>query len=362
MPTPLPTRARRVRPWLAPMLAGMVALPSLFLGGMYSGEMLKAKLTSRVIEDAPAGAVSEDQFKLELGVDARLALIDPARVRLELARGWDREQTAFNDGTALIYFSGPFFEEHHGSDYYAHAIGDLYFDDHLEVATQVSRGFADRRYYMALTRNGRVEFGFGGWQAGMEQRYCAFVGGMGYLFNQDGEAPNYINPYSGIKQELHNMIPRERLIVGRTADGKLAVIKTLPMLVGSATWLARDHELVEAYFLDQGNKARFIVPGKVDDAPRYNLPYLLRISDNNSPPLEYSPPPLEEYQLHNKKRRKTRAAAPQASPSPSVAPVDPFGAAAPEITPEPLPDDTPEPEIDPFGSPAPDPTPNSETP
>lgn len=349
-------------------MVGSFAFPSLFLGGMYAGEMLKAMVSTRLVSDTPVGATSVDEMKLEVLPEARLVSLDPGMIRMELARGWDRERVAFGDNTALIYFSGPFFEEHEGNSYYAHAIGDLYFDDHLEVATEISRPFADRRYYMALTRDGRVEFGFGGWRPGFEERYQAFVGGLGFLFNSEGEAATYSNPYTGLKQELHNMIPRERLIVGRSAEGRLVVIKTLPMLVSSATWFAKEHGLVEAYYLDQGNKARFIVPGQIEDAPRYNLPYLLRISDKTSPPLENSPVPLEEYQLHHKKPRPRPTRTPEASPSasPDEGGYDPF-APGPQASIEPVPEateaptDPPLPEetpLDDASTPDPEPTPD----
>ncbi|MNX74030.1 hypothetical protein D3C86_1054540 [compost metagenome] len=253
---------------------------------------------------------------------------------MELARGWAHERVAFQDPTGLLYFSGPFFEERKGdNDYYARAIGDLYFDDHLELATPVSRPFADRRYYMALRRSGTVEFGYSGWRPGYEEKYSAFVGGLGYLYSPYDAAPDYSDPYTGLKQELHNMIPRERLLVGRDSEGHLVVMKTLPMPLTTASWIAKSKGMVEAYYLDQGNKARFVVPGRVQDNPRYNLPYMLRISDRSSPPLLFSPPPpLDEYQLHHKKRKPHVKKTPAPTAEPDQLPVD----AQPESTPAPV--------------------------
>lgn len=302
-------RKARTRPWLAPLVAALAAVPALFLVGMVAGEVAKSVRMTQVVDNAPAAAARSDEMQLDLAQDARVAIIDPRGIRMDLARGWEVERQAFNDTTALLFFSGPFFEEHRGQDYYAHAIGDLFINDHLEVASEISRAFADRRYFMALTRFGTVEFGYSGWRPGYEDQYAAFVGGLGYLYNDAGPAPDYSDPYTGLKQELHNMIPRERLLVGRNAEGKLIVMKTLPMPLTTTSWVARSHGMVEAYYLDQGNKARFIVPGRVDDSPRYNLPYMLRISDKTSPPMMWTPAPLEDYKLHHKKRRKRKRVA-----------------------------------------------------
>lgn len=271
---------------------------------MISGEYAKSMVMTRIVDDmSPAAAARADEMKLEVTQDAKVAVIDPRGIRLELARGWEVERMAFNDTTAMLFFSGPFFEEHKGNNYFAHAIGDLFINGHLEVASEISRAFADRRYYMALTRYGTVEFGYSGWRPGYEEKYVAFVGGLGHLYSDYGPASDYSDPYTGLKQELHNMIPRERLLVGKNAEGMLVVMKTLPMPMTTTSWVAKSHGLVEAYYLDQGNKARFIVPGRVDDNPRFNLPYMLRISDKTSPPMMWTPAPLEEYRIHHKKKR-----------------------------------------------------------
>lgn len=277
-----------------------------FLTGMLTGEVLKSMHSSEVFElssDAPVAAARPDEMRLDVSREARLAVIDPRSIRVELARGWSQEQTAFEDQAALLYFSGPFFEEHKGEYYDANAIGDLFVGDRLQVASEASRPFADRRYFMALRRNGTITFGFGGWHPGFEQKYATFVGGLGYLFNEDGCADTYSDPYKGFKQEMHNMIPRERLLVGRDAVGHLMVMKTLPLPMSTAEWLAKSRGFIEAYYMDQGNKARFIVPGRISDAPRYNLPYLIRISDKASSPFVASPGPLSEYGLHQRKRK-----------------------------------------------------------
>ncbi|HEY9897663.1 MAG TPA: hypothetical protein V6D00_00650 [Pantanalinema sp.] len=334
-PAPGAGRSSAKRP-IWPIIGALAALPVFFVGGMVAGEIAKSMVSTRVVEmssDSPLAASSADQIRLDLSNEARIAVLDPASIRMELARGWEHERVAFQDPTGLLYFSGPFFEERKGeNDYYARAIGDLYFDDHLELATPASRGFADRRYYMALRRSGSIEFGYSGWRPGYEEKYVAFIGGLGYLYSPYDVAPDYSDPYTGLKQELHNMIPRERLLVGRDAEGHLVVMKTLPMPLTTASWLAKSKGLVEAYYLDQGNKARFIVPGRVEDTPRYNMPYMLRISDKASPPMLFSPPPpLDEYQLHHKKRKPRPKKTPVPSAVPSTAPTEAPAEAPPGV-------------------------------
>lgn len=295
-------------------MAALAGLPGLFVVGMIAGEYAKSMAMTQILDNSPAAAARSNEMKLDLAQDAQVAFIDPRGIRMDLARGWEVERLAFNDTTALLFFSGPFFEEHKGNDYYAHAIGDLYINDHLEVASAISRPFADRRYYMALTRYGTVEFGYSGWRPGYEEKYTAFIGGLGFLYSDSGPASDYSDPYTGLKQELHNMIPRERLLVGKDAEGRLVVMKTLPMPMTTTSWVARSHGMVEAYYLDQGNKARFIVPGRVNDNPRFNLPYMLRISDRTSPPMMWTPAPLEEYKIHHKKKKRRKKIEPTPVP------------------------------------------------
>lgn len=296
-------------------MAALAGLPGLFVVGMIVGEYAKSMAMTQILDNSPAAAARSGEMSLDLAQDAQVAIIEPRGIRMDLARGWEVERLAFNDTTALLFFSGPFFEEHKGRDYYAHAIGDLFINDHLEVASEISRKFADRRYYMAVTRFGTVEFGYSGWRPGFEEKYAAFVGGLGYLYDDAGPAADYSDPYTGLKQELHNMIPRERLLVGKDAEGRLIVMKTLPMPMTTTSWVARSHGMVEAYYLDQGNKARFIVPGRVNDNPRYNLPYMLRISDKTSPPMMWTPAPLEEFKIHHRKKKKRRKV--EATPVPA---------------------------------------------
>jgi hypothetical protein len=111
-----------------------------------------------------------------------------------------------------------------------------------------------------------------------------------------------------VKQTFHNAIPRERLFVGKDREGRFMIMKTSPLPQMAVEMSVRSHGFEEAFFLDQGNKARFIVPGRLEDRPRYNLPYMLRVSDLDTAPIEYEAPPLDEYTIHARKRRKLSTA------------------------------------------------------
>ncbi|MBU6427930.1 MAG: hypothetical protein KGR26_02875 [Cyanobacteria bacterium REEB65] len=262
-----------------------------FLAGAGTGAIANRLIPQQAEIVSLTPRVPQSKFRLETSGGVLCAIIDTKRVRIDLARGWDQELKAFDDSNALLYFTGPFFEEEHGYGYDAKIIGDVYFYGQLTLASPESRGFADRRYYLAISRGGRLKFGFGGWQPGYESLYDVYVGGLGYLYGPEPPPPTYSNPYSGLTQRIHDAIPRERLIVGKDADGHLVVIKTRPTMTKGAIEAAESHGLVEAYFLDQGNKARFIAPGQINDRPRYNLPYLLRVADRDKPWIPDGSPP-----------------------------------------------------------------------
>ncbi len=303
------------------VLALTLTMPLFFVGGMVTGEYVKSVAGIRIVTPELQRMLPlrrSGQMDLQLTQETQLASLDTSHVRIQIARGWDVEQKAFSDTSALLYFSGPFFEEHPGTGYNANSIGDVFVDGQLSVASQKSAGFALRRYYMALRHDGRIEFGFGGWQSGFENRYSAFFGGLGYAYLPSGPDPNYLDPYSGVKQTLHNAIPRERLFVGKGRDGRFLVMKTSPLPQLAVEMFVRRQGFEEALFLDQGNKARFIVPGRLEDRPRYNLPYMLRVSDLDTAPLEYEAPPLDDYSLYARKRRRTAVATPSATASPAV--------------------------------------------
>lgn len=263
-----------------------------------------------------------------------VAIMDPRSIRLDLAKGWDREENAFRDKKALLYFTGPFFEEEDGKGYDARVIGDLYFYGELTPASDASRGFANRRYHFGLTRRGRVKFGYGGWKPGYDHKFRVFIGGLGFLYGPDKPPADYSDPYKGLKQRLHDAVPRERLVVGRDDKNHLIVLKTPPRNREGAMDAAKGQGLIEAYYLDQGNKARFIVPAQIDDRPRYNLPYLLRVADRDSVYDGRHAQLAPATPKPRKKRRPVRkpTTTPTVTP-PASGPLAPQGAASRNSTP-----------------------------
>ncbi|MEB3298040.1 MAG: hypothetical protein VKO21_00955 [Candidatus Sericytochromatia bacterium] len=318
-PRPL-RRGPGILGWLFRLLAFPLVVANFFLVGAGTGVIWKRlipeppEIVARLGDEPGKGVrIVEDNGVLKADVNTR-------KVRIDLARGWTVEQLAFQDTHALLYFTGPFFEEEGGTDYDAKVIGDLYFYGELIPASKESRGFADRRYFMAQTKRGNIRFGFGGWQEGDEDKYRVFIGGLGYLVNSYGPRPEYSDPYAGLKQRLHDAIPRERLIVGRAANDHLIVMKTPPRTREEAVRIAQAEGLEEAYYVDQGNKARFIVPSQINDRPRYNLPYMLRIAEKDhvwvssqsvSPASAAAP-----EKPRRKKRRKRRVESPPPPPEP----------------------------------------------
>jgi hypothetical protein len=286
--TSAPARRRRHRSPLAAFLSGVTFLAGGCALGFLAGAGTGA-IWTRIVPQAPdILGLKNDEPGIRVMDDkgVLIAKINPRSVRLDLARGWDVEQAAFHDENALLYFTGPFFEEQKGrNDYEAKAIGDLFFYGQLTPASEASRPFANRRYHFGITKRRRAQFGFGGWKRGYDRKFRVFVGGLGYLYDEKGDTPNekYSDPYATFKQRLHEAVPRERLIVGRDKAGRLVVLKTPPRTTVKAAQIARDEGLLEAYYVDQGNKARFIVPGQIDDRPRYNLPYLLRVAERDQP-------------------------------------------------------------------------------
>ncbi|MEB3203988.1 MAG: hypothetical protein VKP57_04755 [Candidatus Sericytochromatia bacterium] len=334
----MPSRPARRGPgvlgWLLRILAVPLVAGNFFLVGAGAGVIWKRlipeppEIVARLADEPGKGVrIVEDNGVLKADVSTR-------KVRIDLARGWTVEQLAFQDTNALLYFTGPFFEEEGGTDYDAKVIGDLYFYGELIPASKESRGFANRRYFMAQTKRGNIRFGFGGWQDGDEDNYRVFIGGLGYLYNSYGPRPEYSDPYSGLKQRLHDAIPRERLIVGRAANDHLIVMKTPPRTREEAVRIAQNEGLEEAYYVDQGNKARFIVPSQINDRPRYNLPYMLRIAEKDhvwvaSQSVSPGAAAGVAKERPKRKKRKRRRPADQAPPPPPPVDADGTGAAPP---------------------------------
>lgn len=225
--------------------------------------------------DVASAIPRKSEIALQQYRNAVIAKVIKRNFDIELVHGSQVEQTAYSDSHSLMYFTGPFYEID-GLTGKAAPIGDLFFHSRIEFASRESELFASNRYFFAVN-GARVEFGYGGWKPEYRQKYAFFIGGLGYLFNEHGVDSEYRDPYGSMAQRMHNIIPRERMVIGRDNAGDLMVMKTSPMLQEESIGLAKRAGMVEAYFLDQGNRARLIVPGILRDTPKNNLAYMMRV-------------------------------------------------------------------------------------
>ena len=92
----------------------------------------------------------EEVFALEL---------DPRRVRFGLLEGWDREDDAFDDISALAYVSGPMYERHvdAAGQELTVPLGDLKFGS--KVWKGRNRAASRQRAFIGIQKDGSVDFG-----------------------------------------------------------------------------------------------------------------------------------------------------------------------------------------------------------
>ena len=223
---------------------------------------------------------------------------DPRKVRIGLLEGWDREQEAYRDPTALAYVSGPMYERHVNSNGQETTVplGDIKLGDQVWRGT--NRTAARQRAYVGIRHDGHVDFGFGELTPKRAALYDTFIGGLHSIYN-DLEAPPaaYKGAYSiSMGQQIRYFLPRIRMLIGLRSDGRLEVLMSRDGLTLEQTRaLARERGLVAAYLPDHASKSRFIIPGvkgfNDDDAnwisggatSFVHVPYMLRLSERSVP-------------------------------------------------------------------------------
>ena len=223
---------------------------------------------------------------------------DPRKVRIGLLEGWDREQEAYRDPTALAYVSGPMYERHVNSNGKETTVplGDIKLGDQVWRGT--NRTAARQRAYVGIRHDGRVDFGYGELTPKRASLYDTFIGGLHSIYN-DLEAPPaaYKGAYSiSMGQQIRYFLPRIRMVIGLRSDGRLEVLMSRDGLTLEQTRaLARERGLLAAYLPDHASKSRFIIPGvkgfNDDDAnwisggatSFVHVPYLLRLSERSVP-------------------------------------------------------------------------------
>lgn len=198
--------------------------------------------------------------------EATVLSFDPRWVRMDLLKGWDKEDAAFRDRGALAFVSGPMYErvvDEHTDQEIGVALGDMKFG--RETIWARNRAAARERAYVGVTQSGRVEFGYGALTPDRQQRYETFVGGLHAIYNYTQPAPpEYRGGYnSGIQQEFRYFLPRVRIVYGLRPDGQFSFFMSKEgMTMNEAIALSHQLGYLAAYMPDHASKSRLIIPEK----------------------------------------------------------------------------------------------------
>ena len=223
--------------------------------------------------------------------------LDPRRVRFGLLEGWDREQDAFEDISALAYVSGPMYERHvdNAGQEITVPLGDLKFG--AKVWKGRNRTASRQRAFVGIRHDGSVDFG-GELTDQRSRTYDTFIGGLHSLYNDLEEPPEtYKGAYSiSMGQRIRYYLPRIRMVMGLRDDGHLEILMSRDGLTLEQTKdMARRRGYLAAYMPDHASKSRFIIPGTKgfteEDAnwisggatSFVHVPYLLRLSARQQP-------------------------------------------------------------------------------
>ena len=219
--------------------------------------------------------------------------LDPRRVRFGLLEGWDREDDAFEDISALAYVSGPMYERHvdAAGQELTVPLGDLKFG--AKVWKGRNRSASRQRAFIGIQKDGSVDFGYGELTDARSNRYDTFIGGLHSLYNDLEDPPDtYKGAYSiSMGQRIRYYLPRIRMVMGIREDGHLEILMSRDGLTLEQTKdLARRRGYLAAYMPDHASKSRFIIPGTKgfteEDAnwisggatSFVHVPYMLRLS------------------------------------------------------------------------------------
>ena len=113
----------------------------------------QARSANRSGDDTPFNYIPDEEvYALDL---------DPRRVRFGLLEGWDREDDAFDDISALAYVSGPMYERHvdAAGQELTVPLGDLKFGS--KVWKGRNRTASRQRAFIGIQKDGSVDFGYG---------------------------------------------------------------------------------------------------------------------------------------------------------------------------------------------------------
>ena len=245
----------------------------------------QARSTNRSRAGQPFNYIPDEEvYALEL---------DPRRVRFGLLEGWDREDDAFQDISALAYVSGPMYERHvdAAGQELTVPLGDLKFG--FKVWKGRNRTASRQRAFIGIQKDGSVDFGYGELTDARSKTYDTFIGGLHSLYNDLEDPPDtYKGAYSiSMGQRIRYYLPRIRMVMGLRDDGHLEIFMSRDGLTLEQTKdLARRRGYLAAYMPDHASKSRFIIPGTKgfteEDAnwisggatSFVHVPYMLRLS------------------------------------------------------------------------------------
>jgi hypothetical protein len=210
------------------------------------------------------GASVDEKFRYLPDPEVYALDFDPRKVRFGLLEGWDREQEAYGDTSALAFVSGPMYERYTDApgQEVTVPLGDIKLGD--RVWRGRNRTASRQRAFIGITHGGRIDFGYGELTPEREGEYDTFIGGLHALYNDLQQPPgDYRGAYSvSMGQQIRYFLPRIRMVMGLRSDGRLEVFMSRDGLTLEQTEdMARRRGLVAAYMPDHASKSRFIIPG-----------------------------------------------------------------------------------------------------
>ena len=267
------------------VFVGLIALAPMAPDRQENERTDQGRSANRSRDDKPFNYIPDEEvYALDL---------DPRRVRFGLLEGWDREDDAFDDISALAYVSGPMYERHvdAAGQELTVPLGDLKFGS--KVWKGRNRTASRQRAFIGIKKDGSVDFGYGELTDARSNTYDTFIGGLHSLYNDLEDPPDtYKGAYSiSMGQRIRYYLPRIRMVMGLRDDGHLEILMSRDGLTLEQTKdLARRRGYLAAYMPDHASKSRFIIPGTKgfteEDAnwisggatSFVHVPYMLRLS------------------------------------------------------------------------------------
>jgi len=185
-------------------------------------------------------------------------ILEPSLIGIELYSGWNRENQANKDKSALAFISGPTFElredlKPHG--YTAH--GDIKGENGLFLSK--NKAAANERGYVSISNKGHANFGYGTSSDTVEKDARVFIGGLHVLTNHTVSRPI---TYKGVYKDGLSLAD-VRIVYGLRHDGRIEIIETDDgVYVQDLASLVEKLKFKAAYLPDHASKTRLIIPFK----------------------------------------------------------------------------------------------------